>query len=79
MYIMIMCFLLCFISCITLLPLFCMPYYCFMGYRVERHLTKDVVIQGVKLPEGGIVNACIYAVHHDPETWPDPFKFDPER
>ena len=51
----------------------------FIVYRVERLVSKDTTIEGIFLPAGSMVSAMIYAVHHDPETWPEPNKFDPER
>lgn len=47
--------------------------------RVDREVTKDVVINGIRLPVGSSVTVMIYALHHDPDVYPDPFKFDPER
>ena len=34
---------------------------------------------GRKIPAGSAVMAPTWYIHHDPEVWPDPWKFDPER
>ena len=31
------------------------------------------------IPEGSAVMIPTWYIHHDPNTWPDPWKFDPER
>jgi cytochrome P450 len=36
-------------------------------------------IAGYKIPKGINISFAIYAVHRDPEFWPDPDIFDPER
>ncbi|PYI04789.1 cytochrome P450 [Aspergillus sclerotiicarbonarius CBS 121057] len=36
-------------------------------------------VDGVYLPGGVSVGAAIYVMHHDPEAFPDPFTFRPER
>ncbi|PWY88837.1 cytochrome P450 [Aspergillus sclerotioniger CBS 115572] len=36
-------------------------------------------VDGVHLPEGVSVGAAIYVMHHDPEAFPEPFTFRPER
>lgn len=47
----------------------------FMG----RHITEDVVLDGVKVPAGTCANIGIYAMHHDEDLYPEPSRFDPER
>nr|XP_022906714.1 cytochrome P450 4C1-like [Onthophagus taurus] len=46
---------------------------------ISRKLTEDVVIDGYKIPKGVYCNLHIYKVHRDPEIYPDPMKFDPDR
>ena len=42
--------------------------------------SRDVTIgDGLKIPKDTIVNVPVYAIHHSPEKWPEPEKFDPER
>ena len=48
-------------------------------FRLERLVSKDTTIEGIFLPAGSVVSAMVYAVHHDPDNWPEPYKFDPER
>ena len=38
-----------------------------------------IVVDGKHLPTGCDVGTCIYAIHHNPEYFPDPFTFDPGR
>jgi cytochrome P450 len=46
----------------------------------EPRLTKKPVeIGGVRYPAGVALVACAYLVHHDPEIYPDPYAFRPER
>uniref|UniRef100_A0A194AJH2 Cytochrome P450 n=1 Tax=Pinctada fucata TaxID=50426 RepID=A0A194AJH2_PINFU len=45
----------------------------------NRHVEEDCDIRGYKVPKGAGINICIYAIHHDPEYWPEPYKFDPDR
>ncbi|KAF6041267.1 CYP3A4 [Bugula neritina] len=47
--------------------------------EVERLVEKDTSIEGIHLPAGCMVSAMIYAIHHDPEIWPEPEEFRPER
>jgi cytochrome P450 len=46
---------------------------------VARRLTEPVVIGGYELPAGVTVTPCIHLVHRDPEVYPEPERFLPER
>jgi cytochrome P450 family 135 len=46
---------------------------------VARKLSEQATVAGFSLPKGTILMVSIYLVHHDPETYPDPQTFDPER
>ncbi|KAM4584446.1 cytochrome P450 3A30-like [Odontesthes bonariensis] len=47
--------------------------------RLERMTKETVKISGITIPKDTIVMIPIYAVHHDPELWPEPEEFKPER
>lgn len=38
-----------------------------------------MLIEGIKFPKDTIISIFIYGLHMDPEIYPDPEKFDPER
>jgi cytochrome P450 len=40
---------------------------------------KDDVIDGVRIPAGASIILCPYATQRDPQIWPDPDVFNPER
>ena len=44
-----------------------------------RQCSKTVTVGGVTIPEGAGVVIPIDVIHHLPQYWPDPYKFDPER
>jgi cytochrome P450 family 135 len=46
---------------------------------VLRKLTEPVEIGGYELPAGVSVAPCIYLVHRNPEIYPEPQRFRPER
>jgi cytochrome P450 family 135 len=46
---------------------------------VLRRLTEPVEIGGYELPAGVSVAPCVYLVHRNPEIYPNPDAFEPER
>ncbi|RDB29742.1 hypothetical protein Hypma_013817 [Hypsizygus marmoreus] len=40
---------------------------------------EDGIISGYLIPKGSIIIVNLWNMLHDPEVYPDPFKFDPER
>jgi len=48
-------------------------------YFFGRQSTADVTIGGYDLPRNTVVLISSYALHHRPEIWPDPERFDPSR
>jgi cytochrome P450 len=46
---------------------------------VLRRLTEAVGIGGYEIPAGTSVAPCVYLVHADPDVYPDPLRFLPER
>ncbi|KAM7315477.1 cytochrome P450 3A41-like [Ixodes scapularis] len=49
--------------------------------RLERSPVEDYVMTdtGIKLPKNHVIGIPVYAMHHDPSNFEDPYKFDPER
>ncbi|KAL8824694.1 MAG: hypothetical protein Q9170_008073, partial [Blastenia crenularia] len=39
----------------------------------------ELQADGVRIPEATVVGCAAYTLHHDPEVFPDPFSFRPER
>ncbi|KAF9562477.1 cytochrome P450 [Agrocybe pediades] len=46
---------------------------------IPHHAMEDDVYQGYFIPKGATITANIWAITHDEEIYPDPFKFDPSR
>jgi cytochrome P450 len=46
---------------------------------VARHLAEAIELDGYVIPAGSTVMVSIYLVHNDPETYPEPDEFRPER
>ncbi|MFZ2407284.1 MAG: cytochrome P450 [Methylobacter sp.] len=44
-----------------------------------RKIIKDTEIDGYSLKQGGLAIFSIYNIHHHPDFWPQPERFDPER
>ncbi|XP_071454038.1 cytochrome P450 4c3-like [Hetaerina americana] len=44
-----------------------------------RQLESPLTIKGHTFPAGTEFNILHFMLHHDPKTFPDPFKFDPDR
>ncbi|KAH6930969.1 hypothetical protein HPB50_021151 [Hyalomma asiaticum] len=49
--------------------------------RLERVPCCDYTLgkEGVKLKKGDLITVPVYAMHHDPDYFPDPFSFQPDR
>ncbi|XP_025875413.2 cytochrome P450 3A12-like isoform X1 [Vulpes vulpes] len=47
--------------------------------RLVRVCKKDVEIGGVFIPKGTVVMVPTFTLHQDPDIWPEPEKFQPER
>ena len=46
---------------------------------VARHVRQPVELGGCMIPTGSILMVSIYLVHSDPDTYPEPDEFRPER
>lgn len=44
-----------------------------------RILASDVEINGLLLAKGSFVSPTTHGIHHDPEVWPEPERFNPDR
>jgi len=52
---------------------------CPPGAAIGRLATRDAVVDGYRVKAGINVIVSIYAMHRDPQLWPDPLRFDPAR
>ena len=51
----------------------------FFYYRTDRLCSKTTVVNGVTIAQGSMIVIPILHLHHDPQYWKDPEKFDPDR
>ncbi|MBO0867164.1 MAG: cytochrome P450 [Micromonosporaceae bacterium] len=49
------------------------------AWMLQRRLTQDRLIGGYRLPKGATLFMPPWVVHRDPELWPEPDAFRPER
>jgi len=49
------------------------------GFILERQCVEDVTLHGVDFRAEDIVSIPVWAIHRDPDLWPQPEVFDPER
>ncbi|KAF2885100.1 hypothetical protein ILUMI_21103 [Ignelater luminosus] len=50
-----------------------------VGPIVARAITEDIQLDNSRIPAGSSVALIIKKLHIDPEIWPNPTKFDPDR
>ncbi len=48
-------------------------------YNIGRVCVERDQINGYDIPAGTVLLLSILGVHHDPQFWPDPLRFDPDR
>ena len=46
---------------------------------LRRRVVKEDIILGYKIPQGSSVMLPLYSLHHFPNYWKDPEKFNPDR
>ncbi len=46
---------------------------------LARRTVKEIEVLGVRIPAGRLTAVMVHLQHHQPELWPDPERFDPER
>ncbi|XP_072020544.1 cytochrome P450 2U1-like [Amphiura filiformis] len=46
---------------------------------VPHEAAEDTTLLGYNIPKGALILCNIWAIHHDPEVWPNPEQFRPER
>ncbi|XP_019508795.1 PREDICTED: thromboxane-A synthase isoform X1 [Hipposideros armiger] len=49
------------------------------AFRFTREAAQDCEVLGQRIPAGAVVETAVGALHHDPEHWPCPETFDPQR
>ncbi|XP_047416579.1 thromboxane-A synthase isoform X3 [Sciurus carolinensis] len=49
------------------------------AFRFTREAAQDCKVLGQRIPAGAVLETAVGALHHDPEYWPHPETFDPER
>lgn len=49
------------------------------AYWLPRRAVEDDVIDGVPVPAGTVVAVMIYAIHRNPDLWPEPARFSASR
>jgi len=47
--------------------------------RLMRNVQKDFVFEGYLIPRGALLRVCMWEAHKDPDLFPHPFEFDPDR
>lgn len=51
----------------------------FPPQRFARNIDEDCVVNGQLFPKGAALEIPASFLHYDPEHWPEPEKFIPER
>ncbi|KAI0966648.1 3-hydroxyphenylacetate 6 hydroxylase [Xylaria arbuscula] len=54
-------------------------YFCVLPLALPRETIKDIDYNGVRIPSGSTVYMNAWACNRDPELFPDPDRFEPER
>ncbi|XP_038618781.1 cytochrome P450 3A24-like [Tachyglossus aculeatus] len=49
------------------------------GGRIERVCKETIQIKGLTIPKGTVITIPAFVLHRDPEHWPEPEEFRPER
>ncbi|XP_068406224.1 thromboxane-A synthase [Eschrichtius robustus] len=49
------------------------------AFRFTREAAQDCEVLGQRIPAGAVLEMAVGALHHDPEHWPRPETFNPER
>ena len=52
---------------------------CSPSLVLGRMVLQDIAVDGFRVQAGDFAAISVNAIHHDPEVWPDPMTFDPDR
>nr|XP_025975595.1 thromboxane-A synthase isoform X5 [Dromaius novaehollandiae] len=49
------------------------------AFRFTREAAKDCIVLGQRIPAGAVIETAVGHLHYNPDFWPEPEKFIPER